>query len=420
MEVETPISYLRNGPLRSFRSQPFCIFWIASFISQVSFSMMLLTRGWLILDMTNSPFLVTTVNAIALIPGSLASPLTGVIADRFDRKKILLIGEAATFLTLLILAVIEIQNLTQVWHVFFLSALNGIAFGLIMPTRPSLVPDLVGEKNVVNGMALYTMLISASLLFGPMLAGYVIDSFSIGTALLMGSLILIPGFIFLLMLNVPARENSVIRTKNTSFTKDLAEGTKYVLARPSMIGLLLIALIASAFATPYMTLLPVIARDVLNAGPNGLGILGGGAGAGSLIGALMLAFLSNAKRIRKFLIIGAVGMGPILALFALSPILIVGAVTIFFVGVIIQITLTSNITLVQMESHDYMRGRIMGIRYILMTSGPVGMLLLGVSAEMFGASIALLLMSFVALFLAALVIARFPEMRLQKEQANHE
>ena len=231
----------------------------------------------------------------------------------------------------------------------------------------------------------------------------------------MGSLILIPGFIFLLMLSVPTGENSVSRTENTSFTKDLAEGTKYVLARPSIIGLLLIALIASAFATPYMTLLPVIARDVLNAGPNGLGILGGGAGAGSLIGALMLAFLSNAKRIRKFLIIGAVAMGPILALFALSPTLIIGVVTIFFVGVIIQITLTSNITLVQMESHDYMRGRIMGIRYILMTSGPIGMLLLGVSAEMFGAPIALLLMSFVALFLVALVIARFPAMRLQKE-----
>jgi MFS family permease len=416
MDVKTPISYLRNGPLRSFTSQPFCMFWIASFISQVSFSMMLLTRGWLILDMTNSPFLVTTVNAIAFIPGSLASPFTGVIADRFDRKKILLVGETATFLTLLILAIIEIQNLTQVWHVFFLTTLNGIAFGLIMPTRPSLVPNLVGEKNVVNGMALYTMLISASLLFGPMLAGYVIDSFSIGIALLIGSLILIPGFIFLLMLNIPPRENNPNRTENKSFVKDLSEGATYVLANPSMIGLLLIALIASAFATPYLTLLPVIARDVFNTGPNGLGMLGSGAGAGSLIGALMLAFLSNAKRIRRFLIIGAVAMGPILTLFALSPILILGVITIFFVGIIIQITLTSNITLVQMESHDYMRGRIMGIRYVLMTSGPVGMLLLGITAELFGAPIALLLMSFMALLFAVLVIARFPKMRLQKEQ----
>ena len=406
---------MKGGPLRTFGYGQFRIFWIASFLSQVSFAMMLITRGWLVLEMTDSPFLVTAVTATTLLPPSLAAPFTGVMADRLNRRTILIMGEVATFVVLLALSLLVLKELAQVWHVFALSALSGIAFAFIMPTRPAMVPNLVASRDLVNGMALYTMLISASLFAGPAMAGYIIDTRSIGAAFLIASLLLIPAVGLLLLLRLPQPMEGSEQAPSGSVLANLFEGLVYVLERPTLIGFLLLALVIAAFGSSYMTLLPVVARDILDVGPDGLGLLGAGSGIGALMGAFTVAFFSSSRHIKLLLFIGALCTGPLLILFAFSSIFAVSLAMMVVVGAVFQIFHTTNITLVQMEAPDYIRGRVMGIRYIVMGAGTLGILLLGVAAEVFSPVVALVLTGLFALVLVMLILVAIPELRQLRE-----
>ena len=406
---------MKGGPLRAFGYGQFRIFWIASFLSQVSFAMMLITRGWLVLEMTDSPFLVTAVNAVAMLPAMLLAPFTGVMADRLNRRTILIMGEVATFVILLALSLLVLKELVQVWHVFALSALSGIAFAFIMPTRPAMVPNLVASGDLVNGMALYTMLISASLFAGPAMAGYIIDTRSIGAAFLIASLLLIPAVGLLLLLRLPQPMERSEQAPSGSVLADLSEGVVYVLQRPTLIGFLLLALVIAAFGSSYMTLLPVVARDILDVGPNGLGLLGAWSGIGALVGAFTVAFFSSSRHIKLLLFAGGLGICPLLILFALSSIFAVSLAMVVVVGAVLQIAMTSKITLVQMVAPDYIRGRVMGIRYIILGTGTLGILLLGVGAEVLGPAVALVLMGLFALVLVMLILAAIPELRQLRE-----
>ncbi|MCZ6789003.1 MAG: MFS transporter [Chloroflexi bacterium] len=413
--LETHAFTMKGGPLRAFGYGQFRVFWIASFVSQVSFAMVLITRGWLVLELTDSPFLVTAVTATALLPPSLAAPFTGVMADRLNRRTILIMGEVATFVILLALSFLVLRDQVQVWHVFVLSALSGVAFAFILPTRPSLVPNLVAPRDMANGMALYTTLISASMFVGPAMAGYVIDAWSIGAAFLTASLLLIPAVALLLLMRPPQPVERPEQAPTGSVLGDLSEGLAYVVQRPALVGILLMALASAAFGAPYMTLLPVVARDILDVGPDGLGLLGAGSGIGALVGAFTVAFFSSSRHIKLLLFAGGLGIGPFLILFALSSVFAVSLAIVVVVGAVLQITFTSNITLVQMAVPDYIRGRVMGIRYVIMTAGPLGILLLGVGAEVLGPAVALSLMGLFALVLIMLILAAIPELRQLRE-----
>lgn len=390
--------------MRAFGYRQFRIFWMASFLSQVSFAMVLVARGWLVLVMTDSPFLVTAANATALLPPSLGAPFTGVMADRLNRRTVLIMGEVATFVILLALSILVLEDLIEVWHVFTLSVLSGIAFAFIMPTRPAVVPNLVASRDLVNGMALYTALVSASLFVGPAMAGYIIDARSIGAAFLTASLLLIPAVTLLLLLRVPQPTEGSEQAPSGSVLANLSEGLVYVLQRPALIGFLLIALVTAAFGAPYLTLLPVVARDILDVGPDGLGLLGAASGIGALMGAFTVAFFSSSRQIKLLLFIGGLGMGPVLILFAISSIFAVSLVIIVAVGAVVQ-----------MGVPDYIRGRVMGIRYVIMTAGPLGTLLLGVGAEVLGPAVALVVMGLFALVLVVVILVAIPELRQLRE-----
>jgi predicted MFS family arabinose efflux permease len=384
---------------------------MACFVSQISFSMMLITRGWLVLKLTDSPFLVTAVTAIAMLPPSLAAPFTGVMADRLNRRTILIMGEIATFVVLLALSFLVLKELVQTWHVFALSALSGMALAFTLPTRPVVVPNLVASGNLINGMALYSTLFSASMFVGPAMAGYIIDAQSIGMAVLTASLLLIPAVALLFLLRLPQPMEGSEQALSRSVLANLSEGLAYVVQRPALIGILLLALVIAAFGSPYMTLLPVVARDILDVGPDGLGLLGAGSGIGALAGAFTVAFFSSSRHIKLLLFASGLGIGPLLILFALSSIFAVSLAIIVVVGAVIQIFYTTNITLVQIAAPDYIRGRVMGIRYVTMGAGTLGILLLGVAAEVLNPVVALVLMGLFALVLIMLLLGAIPELR---------
>jgi hypothetical protein len=320
-------------------------------------------------------------------------------------------GEIATFVVLLALSFLVLKELVQTWHVFALSALSGMALAFTLPTRPVVVPNLVASGNLINGMALYSTLFSASMFVGPAMAGYIIDAQSIGMAVLTASLLLIPAVTLLFLLRLPQPMEGSEQALSRSVLANLSEGLAYVVQRPALIGILLLALVIAAFGSPYMTLLPVVARDILDVGPDGLGLLGAGSGIGALAGAFTVAFFSSSRHIKLLLFASGLGIGPLLILFALSSIFAVSLAIIVVVGAVIQIFYTTNITLVQIAAPDYIRGRVMGIRYVTMGAGTLGILLLGVAAEVLNPVVALVLMGLFALVLIMLLLGAIPELR---------
>ncbi len=380
-------SKVSRGPLRSFKSVPFRFFWIASLASIVSFFMATISRGWLVLDITDSAFMVTSINAIGLLPTLGLSLYGGVIADRMDRKSVLIASDIVSFLTISAIAILLLINRIELWHIFGLTLVHGSSFALAMPSRASLVSNLVHADYMSSAVALYTTIFSAGQMVGPGIAGYLINSYGMVTPFVISACILLPSVILLMKVSpdTPKLDQNDIKS---SLGRSILEGLSYVRDHSVLFGLILMGVAATVFALPYQTLLPVFARDVLGVGAAGLGWLGAMGGAGSITGSITIASLTSLKQIKLLMLSGSIGLGFFIILFAISDNYFFSRILLFCVGFCFQIFMTSNFTFVQLIAPEYIRGRVLSIRMIAFGLSPFGMLILGVGAESLGPRIA--------------------------------
>ena len=400
-----------RGPLRAFAYPQFRLLWGASLLSIVSFFMLLIARGWLVLNMTDSPFLVTAVNAVPMIPLALVAPFGGVVADRVNRRLILIVGESANLLIVAALALLVITDLVEVWHVFLLSFFHGALFALVMPARMAVVPDLMSPRDLASGVALFTTIFSTAQLAGPAPAGYLINAFGMGAAFLVAALMLLPAIGVLLLLRIPGHAAEGAGAMQESVMASVLGGLAYVRRQPFIFGLILLGVVFAVFGMPYQAILPVFARDVLDSGADGLGLLGLAVGVGALSGSITVASFSSVRQIRFLMIGGGLGFGVLIVFFALSNLFWLSFGLTVVLGFMMQVSLTSNFTLVQLASPGYVRGRVLSIRMLAVGVGPVGMFLLGIGAEQIGPPTALALMGAMSVLLTALVVLAIPAVR---------
>lgn len=401
----------RLGPLRAFAYPQFRIFWAASLISITSFFMTMIARGWLALDLTDSSFMVTAVNAVGMVPMLVFSAFGGVIADRMNRRLVLIISEAFNFAVVLALALLIVADMVNIQHVFALTLLHGVGFALGMPARAATVSNLVEQKDLASGVALFTTIFSAGQLVGPALAGYLINSYGMGVCFVIACVVLVPAMLFLLPLRIPTAAPGLGAAAQTSVLGSIAQGIDYVRRNRVLMGLLLMGAALTIFAMPYMTLLPVFARDILDAGPSGLGWLGAMGGAGAIAGSLTVAAFSNPRQVKALMITGGIGLGLFIALFAFSTVFMLSLALVLLAGYMFQIFMTSNFTLVQIISPDYIRGRVLSIRMIAAGMGPAGMVMLGAGAEAWGAPAATAAMGMISLALVLAILVGIPAVR---------
>ena len=255
-----------GGPFRSFAHINYTLYWFGSILSITSFFMLIIARGWLVFDITASDLWVTIVSAASLFPALFFSIFGGVIADRFNRKHILLFSEASNFLTLIALALLVLTELVQVWHLLVLSLAHGVTFALSSPARFSMVPSLVPPQRIANATALSSIMFSGGALTGPLAAGLLLDydpalAFFAGAALVGGSVPL-----FILMKLGQAPQWGAGQPQGGVF-QNIAEGLRHIKGRQILLGLILLGFVATFFGMPYQALLPVFAEEVLEAGP---------------------------------------------------------------------------------------------------------------------------------------------------------
>jgi MFS family permease len=332
----------------------------------------------------------------------------GVLADRVDRRKLLLTAQIVAAVIAAVLAFLVITDLVRPWHVLVTSFLSGAAMSFVFPTRQALVPNLVPRENVANAVALNSAGQNSTRVLGPSLAGVLIGV--IGTAgcffLQAVSLVWAAALSFRMRIT-SARANRA----RASAVANLTEGFRYILGSPKLTGLIGLAAIPTVLGMPFQQMLPVVARDVLHTGSGGLGLLMAGSGVGALAGSLAYAAVGEMSRQGRALIGTAAGFGLSLCVFALASSLPLALVLVAFASGVSAFYMSMNNTLIHMTVTDELRGRVMAV--YLMTWGlmPFGTLPMGALADAFGAPLAIAAGGLATTLMVLLIALRLPALR---------
>ncbi len=398
-----------RGPLRSFRSGDYTLFWLSSVAAIMSHMMLLLFRGWVVLEMTDSPELVAAAWTAGELP-SLISLFGGVLADRFSRKWILIVTEIITILALLGFVVLLAIDQIELWSIFVLSVIAGIAFAVALPSRMAVVPNLVSRDNMANGIALSSIMFSGGMLVGSFIGGRIFDEFGGAAAFGAAAGLSIVSIFFLLPVDI--RQGSREGNKTLAIVwKDTVEGALFIWRHKVILGLMTVAGAAIIFGSPYQTQLVVFARDVLNQGATAAGDLGAAAGAGSMTGSIVLATFSSPRAIRNLIVFGGIGFSLALIAFSFSEILTLSLLFAYLAGLGFQSCLVATTARAQLLISDSMRGRLSAIRTTTWGASPVGITMIGRLAEEWGAPTATAIMGAITLVLVIVILLIFRSLR---------
>jgi MFS family permease len=372
---------LRRGPFPAFRHRNFRLFLFGQGISVIGTWMQSTAQAWLVLTLTNSPFLLGAINALQWIPVTLLSLVGGVFADRLPKRRLLLITQSTLMILAFILALLTWTGIVRFWHIAALALLLGLTNSLDMPTRQSFFAEMVEREDLANAIALNSAMINGGRVIGPAVAGVIIAAAGVAPAFF------INGVSFLAV--IAALAAMQIRPAPTVPRQPLlgyiGEGLTYVRQTPAVLTTLALLGAVSTFVLNFNILIPVLARSVLKGSAGTYGTLLAAVGAGSLIGALLLASASRQGPRRELIPIGAavVSLAVLLLGFTHSypP-----AAGLAFVGGLAMILFTSSgNSFVQMLVPDQLRGRVMSVYAVVFAgSSPFGALLIGGAMDLWG------------------------------------
>ncbi len=343
--------------------------------------------GWLVLNLTDSPFWVGVAAACRGMPALLFSPVGGVLADRIERKKLVAFTQGWVALMAAIMSVINFTGAVELWHVLVLTAAFGTVWSMNAPARLSMVPGLVPREDLLNAVALNFMGLNVARSLGPFIAGVVLATLGFGELFALAAFFYAVIVILTLMINAPPQP--VVATEQ-SFLQNIAEGARYLRSNRPLFTVLAAALFVILLGMPFAALMPVFARDVLDVGEFGLGLMAGVIGIGSLIGSLGMAMVRGYRRPGLFLMACAFVFGLSLIAFGLSEVYVLSLVILLVTGAANNMYLTMNQTVNQLLVSDVMRGRITSILMMEFGLVPLGAIAAGAAAEVFspGAAVA--------------------------------
>ncbi|WP_176980870.1 MFS transporter [Paramicrobacterium humi] len=368
---------------RSLSSFNYRLWFVGALVSNVGAWMQATTQDWVVLvDLTdNDALAVGTTMALQFGPQLLMVPISGYIADHFDRRKILMFTQTSLMLLAVGLGVLLLSGYAQLWHVFVFAFLLGVVNSIDMPARQVFVSDLVGEKDVVNAVSLNSASFNTARLIGPAVAGILIALIGSGWVFLINAASFLAVLCALFMLRVDELHKSPRATGSP--LKNIVEGFRYVSARPDLTVIFIIVFIMGAFGMNF----PIVASTMaveFGRGAGEYGALSSILAVGSLTGALMAA--RRARPQMRVVIVAAGFFGVASTISGVMPSYWLFAVSLILVGFSTVTLLTTANSFVQTTSSSIIRGRVMALYgAILMGSTPVGAPIVGWVANVFGA-----------------------------------
>lgn len=353
--------------------------WASNLPAFLGAQMHIVAQGWLVLELTNSPFYLGLVSAATSLPMLLLAPFGGVLADRMNKRDLLLVIKVLNTAVAATLATLILMGWLNMWHVVAVALMRGALMAFDMPARQSYVGDLVEHSELLNAVSLNTAGMNTMRLLGPAVGGVLLGL--VGTAGCFYVLAVAYLFSFggLLMVD---RDSALQHEGSSSAMQDLTGGLRYVFANNLILILLLSEGVIVAFGLPYQTLMPIFADHILLIGASGLGLLLAVNGLGALMGALTIASLGNYQRKGLLKLLSTAAMGVLLIFFAYSSLLPLAVALLLGVGFTFAGRASTMTTLMQTLAPVELRGRVMSA-YMMMTWGfqPLGALFLGGLAE---------------------------------------
>ncbi len=388
---------------RSFHYHNYRLFFSGQAVSVIGTWIQNIAMSWLVYRLTGSPLILGLVGFASQIPTFLFTPFAGVLADRWNRHRILVATQSLALLQAFILSFLVLTGRVEVWHVFVLATFLGFVNAMDIPVRQSFVVEMVEDKNDLgNAIALNSSMFNGARLVGPSIAGILIYLVGEGFCFLINGISYLAVIMALLAMKVKPRE---INVSHSHVLEGLKEGFVYAAGFAPIRYILLLVAAISLVGMPYSVLMPVFAGDVLHGGPQTLGFLIGFSGMGALAGAAYLASRKSVRGLEKNIPFAAGLFGVCLVFFSLSRELWLSLLLMLVSGFGMMVFMASCNTVVQTVVDDDKRGRIMSL-YTMAFMGmvPIGSLFAGALANRIGAP-GTVLIGGIASFIFSLIFA---------------
>ena len=387
----------------------FRIFWIGQVISFSGTWMQSVAQGWLVYELTKSPFYLGLVAAAASLPVLLFTLIGGVVADRVPKKRLLLVTQTLSMIPAFLLGVLIQLKIVTVGEIVVIAFFLGLVNAFDVPGRQSFLSEMVQEGHLTNAIALNSAAFNGARIVGPVIAGITIAAVGVAACFYLNAVSFLAAIIALIM--IKGKQGEVMRKHGTRakgnitvLAKDLYEGLRFVKSEEGMFRIMLLVAMFSLFGIPFVTFLPVFAQDILKVGPRGLGFLAGSSGVGSLVAALLIAYLGNVEKRGSLMFSSGLVFGISLTIFSFSRNYDLSAAALAFVGWGMVSFLAVGNSSIQLSTPDGLRGRVMSV-YALFFLGiaPIGNALMGSIAHVIGTDRAISIGS--ALCLSAILLS---------------
>ncbi len=362
--------------LMAFEVTQYRWLWCSFLFGSMSMSVRMLAQGWLVLEITDSPFWVGAIAGIQGLGLVGFGAFGGTIVERFDKRKVLgvvyFLGAVVSGLT----AALVITGQVELWHMAPIALAQGMLMGTQLPASNSLAYQIVGPERLLNAMAARLIALNISRTIGSFLAGMLIHNYGVGSSYILATSGSAIGLVFLLVIRGDYRAAAM----RESFWESTGHGLRYAWQNRIIRRLLFLSLLMEAFGFSHLVMIPVMARDVLNVGATGMGYLSAASGIGSTLSTIVVALLGDFRRKGALLAFTTLGAGVSIALFAYSPVYALSLALAGLAGGSLMAYDVTMGTMLQLHSDDEMRGRVLGIYGLTFGFTPVGGFLAGAVA----------------------------------------
>ena len=370
---------------KAFEYRDFRLLWIGACTSSIGTWMQKLAQSWLVLKISGSPFLLGLDAFLGEIPILLFSLVGGVVADRFDRRKLLIGSQLVQLTCAFSLAAMFAFTEVKVWHILSLSFIVGLAQAFGGPAYQALIPTLIPPKDLPNAIALNSIQFNLARVIGPVLGGIALDQLGASWCFSLNGLSYIAVIISLLLL--PMRP---VHATSATMLTSMKEGFQFIRSRAGLVPLIALAFSMTVLGIPFIVFLPVMAQSVFHGDSNTYTILMSVSGAGAVAGALIVAAFGHIHNKGKVALFTLILLGALIAAFALATDFMASCVLLFLAGAALVAVFAMISSLVQLIVPDEMRGRVMSVYNVAFRGGmPIGNLVSGKFIDAFSAPIVL-------------------------------
>lgn len=369
--------------LRSLRFRPFRYFWASNFIVAMGLMVQFTARAWLVVQLTDSALVLGAVQAAWALAFVLGSIPMGLVADRFNRRNLLLIDNLIAVFVAATLGVLVVADLVAIWHVVIASLINGLLGAVRFPASQAMTGRLVPQEHFMNAISLNTASNSVPSVVGPALGGVLIGGVGVSVAYFATSGAHLAAVVVLLI-GVAASFGSIERDGSRSVTADLREAIDYLRANADLLRLTAVILTPFVLGESYVLLLPLFVEEELGGGAAMFGFLSASLGAGGVIGAMAVAAVGRPRQIGYLMFLGIVGIGAAALIYGFSQWLLLTAVALSVAGAGQSALFAAYETFLLLHVPDEMRGRVMGLTFTMFGLFPVSAIFAGALADLVG------------------------------------